>query len=415
MGKPALGKGMKDLLAKNIGMAKKKPSEEEADPAQELKVNMERYGAQGFDISTLAALEGKDEDEVTKGIEEYRAAVKKLISAQTVIRSLEGYGYNEEIEEIMKGIKNPVKADNVLTMVEELRDRALTEHNIKAEKSKGSPRKKLSEALKAQSEKLNHIEDEEDENIDLDSLDDMLEDLNDIGDAFSLEMDKDETDPILEKIKMWEEDGYFVDRLKALMNEDRGKAMEEIEVFEQGIKEMKRLKKRYAKMNLSDEFSDQIHEIEIKFQYPHMASEIRNELDAIEKRIEDELKAALPQEEIPVEDEKPTEPEAPEEKPKEKAAEAPPPEDVQGESLEEIAPGEEAHIEEASEEEVSIEEEPSEPIFPDLSLEELLEKAKEVYRDGDMELSLKCFEEIIKRDPENSKARFMIRRLSSKK
>jgi hypothetical protein len=331
------------------------------------------------------------------------------------VRSLEGYGYSEELESIQANIKNPVMADSVLSEVEELRERALTEHNIKAEKTKGSPRKKLSEALKAQSEKLNHQDDEADENIDLDSLDGMLDDLNEIGDAFSLEMSEDEMDPILEKIKNWEEEGYFVDRLKALMNEDRSKALEEIEVFEQGIKEMKGLKKRFAKMNLSDEFSDQIHEIEIKFQYPHMASEIRNELDAIDKRIEDELKSALPQEEIPVEEESPAEPEAPEEKPEEKAAEELPSEDVPVEDREEITPAEEEHPEEAPEEEAPVEEEPSEPIFPDLSLDELLEKAKEVYRDGDMELSLKCFEEIIKRDPENSKARFMIRRLSSKK
>jgi hypothetical protein len=414
MGKPALGKGMKDLLAKNIGLAKKEPSEEEVDPSQELKVNIERYQAQGFDISSLAELEGKDKDVVVKGIEDYRAAVKKLISAQTVIRSLEGYGYSEEIEDIMKGIKDPKMADNVLSMVEELRERALTEHNIKAEKTKGSPRKKLSEALKAQSEKLNHQDVDEDD-IDLDSLDGMLDDLNDIGDAFSLEVAEDEIDPILKKIEMWEKEGYFVDRLKALMNEDRTKAIEEIRVFEQGIKEMTELKKRFTKMNLSDEFSEQVHEIKIKFQYPHMASEIRNELDAIDKKIEEELKSALPPEEVPAEEEQPSEPEIPEEKPEEEIPEEPPQEKVEEKTTEEPAQVEEEQIEQAPEEEILPEEAPSEPIFPDLSLDELMDKAKEVYRDGDMELSLKCFEEIIKRDPENSKARFMIRRLSSKK
>lgn len=404
MGKPALGKGMKDLLAKNIGMAKKEPSQKEVSALQELKVNMERYQAQGFDISSLAELEGKEDKTVLKGIEDYRSAVKKLISAQTVIRSLEGYGYSEEMESILKNIKNPVMADSVLSEVEDLRERALTEHNVKLENKKGSPRKKLSEALKAQSEKLNHLDDD-DEMIDLDSLDGMLEDLNDIGDAFSLEVAEDELDPVLDKIKMWEEEGYFVDRLKALMIEDRDKAVEEIQVFEQGIKEMKGLKKRFSKMDLSAEFADQVEEIKIKFQYPHMASEIRNELDAIDKKIEDALKAAMPQEEPPTKEVKPEEPETPkEESPKEETPSEEAPQEVP-EVSEERAPEPEAVEEEA----------PIESIFPELSLEDLLDKAKEVYREGDMDLSLKCFEEIIRRDPENSKARFMIRRLSSKK
>ena len=49
---------------------------------------------------------------------------------------------------------------------------------------------------------------------------------------------------------------------------DQGKVNEEIQIFEQGILEMNELKNRFSKMVLSDEFSDQIAEIKIKFRLP---------------------------------------------------------------------------------------------------------------------------------------------------
>jgi len=414
MVKPALGKGMKDLLAKNIGMAKKEPSKDKEDVNEELKVNIQRYKAQEFDVTLLRNLEGKDPAIVQKGIEDFREAIKKLNSAQTVARSLEGYGYKEELESITEKLRDPSNADSVLGQVEELRERALSEHNVKVEK-KRTPKVKLPENLKAQSEKLSGKEEVEEEDIDLDSLDGMLSDLNDIGDAFGMDAE-DEADPLLEKIEAYETEGFFVDRLKSFINEDRKKALEEMKTFEQGVPEIRKLKERFRKMDLPDDFSEKGEEIKIKFQYPHMASEIKNDLDAIDKSIEDALKAEMPPEEPTVEEEKPPEPETvvEEEKPPEPVPEEPP-QPQEEEPAPEEAPEPEPEPEEPqAPEETPAPQEPEEALFPDLSTEELLVKAKEVYRDGDMELSLKCFQEILKRDPDNSKARFMIRRLSSK-
>lgn len=404
MGKPALGKGMKDLLAKNIGMTRKEPSKDKVTIEQELKINIERYQAQDFNVTLLKKLEGLDEEAIHKGVEEYREAIKKLNSAQTVVRSLEGYGYSDELESIMKIIKDPASAKQVLAQVEDLRERALSEHNVKVEK-KESPRVKLPKGLKEQSEKLSQMEEGDD--INLDSLDGMLSDLNDIGDAFSLEME--EADPVLEKIEAWESEGFFVDNLKALINEDRTKAEKEMKVFEQGVKEMRKLKERFRKMDLSDEFSKQKEEIKIKFQYPHMTSEIKNELDAIDKKIDDDLKASMPQEEPPVEEEAPVEPKIPVEETVQKELPEEQPEPAIEETPVKEAPPEPVPVVPAEEEASS-----KEAFFPDLSLDELMDKAKEVYRDGDLEQSLKCFHEILNRDPDNSKARFMIRRLSAK-
>ncbi|MGA1820264.1 MAG: hypothetical protein ACMUHU_04560 [Thermoplasmatota archaeon] len=456
MVKPALGKGMKDLLAKNIVLGEQEGPVDKKTAKAELNTNIERFKAQEFDVTLLEDLWSSSPEEIVKGIEEYREAVKKLITAQTVIRSLEGYGYNEEIDRLMGGIKDPSRADSVLEQVEDLKERALTEHNMKIEK-KDAPKVKLSEALKAQSEKLNSNGEEApaDEEISLDSLDGMLAELNEIGDAFSF--GGEESDPITDEIRSWETEGYFVDRLLNLLEDDRDAAIEEMKSFEQGVLEMRILKERIRKMDLSA-FPKEEASIKLKFQYPHMASEIRNELDSIEKRIDDSLREAMPgpkaevpgeEEQEPVEKEEeapepeeapPEEPiakEPPAEEPEAPAEEAPEPQEAptpeepvpeEPPAEEPEAPAEEApEPEEAPPEEPVAEEPPAEEpealaeeappeggISPDIGLDQLMDMAKDAYREGDLERSLEYFQEIIRRDPENSKARFMIRRLSSK-
>ncbi|MGA1792556.1 MAG: hypothetical protein ACMUHM_01260 [Thermoplasmatota archaeon] len=468
MVKPALGKGMKDLLAKNIVLGEQEAPVDKKTAKAELKTNIERFKAQEFDVTSLEELWSSKPEEIVQGIEKYRDAVKKLISAQTVIRSLEGYGYNEEIDTLMEDIKNPSKADKVLEQVEDLKERAMTEHNMKVEK-KDAPKVKLSEALKAQSEKLNNQveEDQTGEEITLDSLDGMLAELNEIGDAFSF--GEAESDPITDEIKAWEAEGYFVDRLLTLLEEDRDAAIEEMKNFEQGILEMRILKERFRKMDLSA-FPKEEESIKLKFQYPHMASEIRNELDSIDKRIDDSLREALPRskeeeppaeepetpaeepaeepetpaeevpapEEAPVEEPPAEEPEAPTEEvpapeeapPEEPPAEEPeaPVEEMPEPTPEEVPAPEEAPAEEppAEEPEPPAEEVPAPEeapageapadvsISPDIDLDQLMEMAKAAYREGDLDRSLEFFQEIIRRDPDNSKARFMIRRLSAK-
>ena len=108
MGKPALGKGMQDLLNKNVGMVKREgPKDDKNGSLEQLKLNISRYQAQGYDVSLLNKLEGKGPREIIKGIEDFRDAVKQLSGAQTTIRSLEGYGYTKEIEKINSMIKDP--------------------------------------------------------------------------------------------------------------------------------------------------------------------------------------------------------------------------------------------------------------------------------------------------------------------
>lgn len=402
---------MKDLLAKNIILGEQEGPADRRSVKDELQISIERYRAQGFDVSLLEKLMDGPQEDIPSGIETYRECIKKLISAQTIIRSLEGYGYNDEIEKIMENIKDPEVADIILAHTEELRDRALTEHNVSMEK-KETARVKLPEALKAQSVKLNDqkASGSDVEVIDQGSLDDMLANLDEMGEA--LNGAEEEQDPMMEKIMAWEEEGYFVNGLVTLLGEDKEAAVGEMETFEQGILEMRALKDRFENMDLSI-FPDKVENIKMKFKYPHMASEIKNELDTIDRIIEEALREEMPGEEDAAE---PSEPELPEEVPPLEVEEAPAPvpEEVE-EEPEEVTIAEAEPLEEnIAPVEVQEAEPEVENAYPELDLDQLTEKAKEMYREGDLENSLSCFKEILRRDPENSKARFMIRRLSTK-
>jgi hypothetical protein len=429
MGKPALGKGMKDLIAKNFGVAEQDPSIGEKKAKEELKVNIDRYHAQGYDTTLLKDLKGKSIKEMQKGIESFRIAVKKLNSAKTILRSLEGFGYTKEIETLEERLTDPSKADKVLIEVERLRDRAMTEHNIPLEK-KETPRVKLPKSLKEQSEKLSKQEigapeaAEEDMDIDEIALDDMLSKLEGLSGTLSMEALEQEDDELLIKIKSWETEGFFVDRLVTLLSEDRPQAEVEIEAFEQGINEIRALRKRMEKMDLSG-FEKQAEEIRVKFQYPHMSSEIKNELDEIDRSVEEALKASMPPEETSGEPEAapevkeepvpqaPEESAIPEEDVKEEAPETP---EKEASSKDEEVPSPVEDMTETSEEAPErIPDAETVSEFEGASLEEMMDKAKDAYRDGDFERSLQIFEEILNQDPDNSKARFMIRRLSQKK
>ena len=97
---------------------------------EELEITIERYRAQGFDVAPLKDLADEPIDKIRKGIDDYRNALKKLNSAMTVLKSLEGYGYTKEIEAIIENIKNPNMADKVFQDAEALKERAFAEHNI---------------------------------------------------------------------------------------------------------------------------------------------------------------------------------------------------------------------------------------------------------------------------------------------
>ncbi|MEA3558839.1 MAG: hypothetical protein U9R75_06245 [Candidatus Thermoplasmatota archaeon] len=411
MVKAALGKGMKDLISKNFGIAEEEPSRDDGKIADELKVNINRYHTQGYNVVPLKELKGKDAREIMAGIEKYRNSLKKLTVANTIIRSLEPYGYNIEIEEINRDIVDPTKADMVLSKVEKLKERALSEHNVKKTR-KETPKVKLPQELGEKAERIlgegNRSKVEEDDlELDPGALDGMLNDLEDIGDVFDIRSeDLVEDQELLEKIKTWSDQGLFVDKLKTLLTEDIDLARSEADVFEEELKDLEEQKKRFEEMDLSN-FKKQAEELKIKFQYPNMVNEIKNELDMMDKYLREFEKETLEREEAPMETPQPALEEAPEEKPE----------------IQETPPEEEVPVPEPSEAPPEAPEEEPEPMdatpieedrFSDLSLDQLMDMAKETYRNGDNEGSLEYFHEILRRDPDNSKARFMTRRLSNK-
>ena len=384
--KAALGKGMKDLIAKNFDIPEKKGhSRDKISANEELKINISRYQAQGLNVEPLKELRGKQSEEVSKGIEGYRSAVRVLSTAQTIIRTLEGYGYTKEIDAIYDRIKDPTKAVEVLRTVEELKDRAQTEHNIKA-KVKGSPARKLSELLKEKSQILKDKDDVSNIQIDEGALDGLLDDLNDISDTFSLET---EDDPILMQIIEWEDRGYFVNGLKKSLTEDRKKVEKDIEQFEKDVQKMESIKERFSGMDMTG-FRNESKEIKIKFQYPHLSKEIENELDHIDSMKKDADKLTEIEESSTDEEGTIKEPDV-----------------QQAEGINEPTP------EEVEPQPVKKEEKPDER-YSHLSTDELMDLAKETYKEGKLEESLTIFKEILKKDPDSSKARFMIRRISSK-
>lgn len=434
MVKPALGKGMKDLLAKNFGMAEEESAEDRETALEELKINIQRFQAQGYDVEPLKELNETDASRIMKGIEHYRDNVKKLNSALTILRSLEGYGYSFEVEEITKDIKDPSKAEKVLRRVEELKERALSEHNVKISK-KETPRIKLSDSLKNQSERLKgseHREGEEPEggmDIDQNALDDMLSSLDDLSDAFHIPPGTEVDPELVDKISTWEREGLFVDNLKTLLEEDPDAVAKEVEEFERDLGDLLVQKDRFKSMDMTL-FEEEARELIIKFQYPNMASEIRNDLDAIEKRIkasaaEEEAEPAPEPEPEPVQEV--PEPEAapgPEPEPEPVSEPQPEPEpEIEPEPESDTAPEAEPGSEPEPETEVPEEEHPAptgpkssaEGKYPGVSADDLMERAKEAYRNGNFDESMEIFNRIIEVDPDNSKAKFMLRRLSGRK
>ncbi len=133
MGKLALGKGMKDLLPKSKGseiVEKLRREETDLDALRnELQVNIERFQTQGYNVTPLKDLIKKKGPKVIReGIERYLESVKTLTVAHTHLKSIEGFGYKDEIEVIMERIKDPVTAREVLKEAEELKDRVSSEH-----------------------------------------------------------------------------------------------------------------------------------------------------------------------------------------------------------------------------------------------------------------------------------------------
>lgn len=306
MGNPVLGKGMKDLLPKKFEVQNKEKEKSETS-LDELKVTIKRYRAQGFNVDMLVSVKDSPIEEVRKGMEEYRNSIKKLKSAMTILKSLEGYGYNYEIDQIMEDIKDPSKADSIHKEAEKLRKRAFSEHDIHTEK-KFTPGEKVLRSLKTRTDLVNGKDEKND--VDNEKLDELLNNLDGLGDDLDLNLEEEDL----------------------LGGED------EVE---------------HPPEEVSEEEVQKGAPVETDVLKPPEDIDVKTPSDMEEGSPEKEVESDIPTEDKPTADKPP-------------------------------------------------------------DLDALMEKAKDMYKRGDLPGSLKAFEEILKWDQENAKARFMIRRLKGK-
>ncbi len=351
---------MRDLLPKNMVSSVTAKEEDASKAKEELKVSRQRFSAQGYDVSLLEDLKDRSDDEIVQGIETFRDAIKQLTSAQTVIMSLEGYGYTDEIAAIKERIRDPLQADEVMKEAEELKERAFSEHNLKNVKKEQKPNEEVAPPLEQPSTSEEPAGPEEEaepslDNVDFnaDELDGLLDDLDGaFGEGPPGEDAPKEPTPsteegtvdttILEKITGWADEGYSVEHLMAVVQEDPEKAAQDMATFEMGLTMLPELRERFDKVDRSGK-EERARDIEEMLSSPHRFEEISAALDEM------------------------------------------------GPSTGEV---------EASKEEEDA---------PDL-----LEGAKEAYRQADLETALARFQEVLENDPSNAKAKFMIRRISQK-
>jgi tetratricopeptide (TPR) repeat protein len=405
MGKPALGKGMKDLLPKNAAPPEGMVGTDSDRAAKELETNIERYMAQGFDIEPLRHLVASDKDRILSGIESFRDNVRKLTSAQTIIRSLEGYGFTTEIESILLDIKNTQKADEVLRRVNRLKERTPYEP-ASDKRSKDTPRTRVLKELKMASEnfiKPSEATSEPDLNFQTTDVDSLMDDLADLGTAFN-----SETAPEDEFTKMlmdWEKEGIFIDRIREILSDGNRDPQTELKRFEEEIVRMRALKARLDAIDPTG-IEESIQMVRIKLPYTYMATDVEHDIAELEALRKPSEPAAPSKEERPSKGPVEPEPSAPEPEPTPEPPSSPPEERAVPEPVKEERPA--PTKVEAPRAAVAR-------LHPDLSIEQLLEKAKGAYGDGNLDEALALFEEALQVDPENSKSRFMIRRIGQKK
>ena len=396
MGNPVLGKGMKDLLPKKFEVQKEE-KDENGTYREELKVTIKRYRAQGFDVDMLQEIKDKPIDEVKRGVERYRNAIKKLKSAMTILKSLEGYGYNYEIDQILENIKNPSMADRIHDEAEKLKERAFSEHDIRPEK-KITPGEKVLNSLKTRSEVVNGKVESDD--VDPDKLDALLNDLDGLGDEMDLDIDdqdlfSDEEEPTdeIEEEQVTEESPSG-DETGPVSPEEEEPETPDREVESESEGEMEK-EEVPEDLPAEDETTPVSHEEE-QAETPEREGQPESGEGA---EIEHELEEGVPE---------PTEPQLPDSHVETDMAYEETAEDG-GETI-----PQQEEVSQASEEEIAEEPTPSEPEGTPPDIDRLMEDAKESYKEGDLEGALEIFEEILKWDRENAKAKFMRRRLRSK-
>ena len=371
---------MKDLLPKKFEVQKEE-KDENGTYREELKVTIKRYRAQGFDVDMLQEIKDKPIDEVKRGVERYRNAIKKLKSAMTILKSLEGYGYNYEIDQILENIKNPSMADRIHDEAEMLKDRAFSEHDIRPEK-KITPGEKVLNSLKTRSEVVNG--EAESDDVDPDKLDALLNDLDGLGDDMDLDIDdqdlfSDEEEPQdeIEEEEVPEE---------PTSGDETVPVTPEEEIEEEGVPEESPSGDETAPVSPEEE----VPETPDRQVEPESGERAKIEQD-LDETISEPKEPELPESDV--------ETDMGVEEPAEEGGETIP---------------QQEEVSQASEEEIAEEPTSSEPEGTPPDIDKLMEDAKESYKEGDLEGALEIFEEILKWDRENAKAKFMSRRLQSK-
>jgi DNA-binding transcriptional MerR regulator len=414
MGKPALGKGMKDLLPKSVSITEERSDPDKVLAAKELDTNIERYLAQGFDVSPLRDLYNSDDGTILRGIEVFRDNVKKLTSATTILRSLEGYGYTSEIESIMQDIKNTQKADEVLRKVYRLKERTPAEP-VPDRKGKETPRARVLRGLKVASETMTRPAQEPGLGFETTDVDSLMDDLADLGSAFTPEAQPE--DEITRMLESWEKEGFFLDRIREILSESDRDPKAELARFSEEVERMRALRDRLDALDPTG-IEDSIQKVRIKIPYTYMATDVEHDIADLETMNRPKMHEApshLGTENVP--GPKTDTPPAVETSPSAtmEASEAPPkPAPAEEEPAPEVPPPSEPSPEPIPKKM----EAPDSPITAPVDaipVDGLLQRAKDAYGNGDLDGAVRLFTEVLRLDPENSKARFMIRRIGQKK
>jgi chromosome segregation ATPase len=102
--------------------------------------------------------------------------------------------------------------------------------------------------------------------------------------AEKLQQELEARKELTEQLETWKMDGYVITRLEKIFKDDLDKVKAEFEKFDEDIKKLKELDERFSKLD-SEEFKDQMGEIESKLNDPDLIDEIEKDLTNLEQQI----------------------------------------------------------------------------------------------------------------------------------
>jgi chromosomal replication initiator protein DnaA len=102
--------------------------------------------------------------------------------------------------------------------------------------------------------------------------------------AEKLQMELEARKELTEQLEKWKMDGYVITRLEKIFKDDLDKVKTEFERFAEDVKKLSELDERLSKLD-SDEFKDQLGEVESKLNDPDLIEEIEKDLTNLEQQI----------------------------------------------------------------------------------------------------------------------------------